>query len=213
MAEKIVHPRKEYLLKSIDVSDVMSDPFSQFDVWYKEALQECVDEPNAMVLSTATSDGKVSARVVLLKGLENNSFVFYTNYYSRKGLQINSNPFAALTFHWKELERQVRIEGLIKKTTRKESQIYFNQRPLESRLSACISPQSAVIPDRAFLEAMRDGVILDLGGAEPKCPSNWGGYRLIPHLAEFWQGRENRLHDRIQYTLTSGKWVIERLAP
>lgn len=213
MTKKIVLPRKEYLLQTLDETDLEVDPFAQFENWYIDVLSADIDEPNAMVLSTSTADGRVSARVVLLKGIEKGGFVFFTNYHSRKGLQLTGNPFAALTFHWKELERQVRIEGYVKKVSRRESENYFNQRPFESRLSASVSPQSAVVPDRPFLEALRDSVVLELGGQEPKCPDNWGGYRLIPHQVEFWQGRENRLHDRLQYRLSSRKWIVERLAP
>jgi pyridoxamine 5'-phosphate oxidase len=213
MQKKLLDLRKEYLYAILDEQSALADPLGQFEQWFEEAFMSGVVETNAMILSTATQDGRVSARVVLLKGVENESFIFFSNYHSRKGLQLNGNGFAALTFHWKELERQVRIEGYVKKLNRHESQIYFNSRPLESRISACISPQSAVVPDRQFLEAMRDGFVLDLNGQQPKCPINWGGYRVDPHLIEFWQGRANRLHDRLQYCRSGKKWVIERLAP
>lgn len=213
MEKKILNLRKEYSFAILHEENLAADPIGQFETWFKEAIMSGVIEANAMVLSTATQDGRVSARVVLLKGIEDGNFLFYTNYHSRKGQHLNVNAFVALTFHWKELERQVRVEGYVKKLNRRASQEYFNSRPLESRISACISPQSAVIPDRQFLESMRDGFMLDLNSKQPKCPINWGGYRVDPHLMEFWQGRENRLHDRLQYRRINEKWVIERLAP
>lgn len=178
-----------------------------------EAIKGNIDEPNAMVLSTADCQGNVSARYVLLKEFSKNGFIFFSNYESQKAIQLRENPKAALTFLWKPLERQVRIEGTVVKINRNESRAYFDSRPLESRISACISPQSSIIPDRDFLLALRDGFILDLQGRPPRCPENWGGYRLKPQLMEFWQGREFRLHDRTRYQLVNKKWVTEILAP
>jgi len=189
------------------------NPLEKFNQWMDEAIVANVDEPNAMVLSTAAIHGNVTARVVLLKGLNKNGFVFFTNYESRKAIQLSENPNAALTFFWKPLNRQVRVEGIVKKTSRKESRAYFESRPLESRINASISPQSAIIPDRGFLLALREGFMLDLGGRPPQCPENWGGYCLTAKLIEFWQGREFRLHERIRYRLVNRKWVCEILAP
>lgn len=205
--------RREYLFSTLDEESVEADPLVQFSCWFGDAIRAEIDEPNAMVLSTCDAAGNVSGRVVLLKGLEKNGFVFFSNYDSRKGKQMASNPKAALTFLWYPIERQIRVEGRIVKISRKESMAYFNSRPADSRLSACISPQSCVIPDRAFLESMREGLLLDLNGVPPKCPDNWGGYLLRPTLIEFWQGRAHRLHDRIQYRSVGKKWVMERLAP
>ena len=213
MTKRLSDLRKKYHFTSLQEDSVTSDPLQQFKVWFKEALKSGTEEPNAMVLSTADPEGNVSARVVLLKGIDQGGFVFFTNYHSRKGMQIESNPKAALTFHWQGIERQIRVEGVIKKTSRKESETYFNSRPADNRVSTCISPQSSVIPDREFLESMREGFILDLEGAVPQCPPDWGGYRLKPTLVEFWQGRAHRLHDRIQYRKSGKKWIVERLAP
>jgi pyridoxamine 5'-phosphate oxidase len=213
MKKEINRLRKEYLAGSLDVKEVDQNPMIQFEAWFLQAVTAGLPEPNAMVLSTCGHSGSVSSRVVLLKGIEKGGFLFFTNYESRKGQQLAENPKASLLFFWKELERQVRIEGTVKKYPRKQSVDYFRQRPLESRISALISPQSAVIPDRLFLEAMWQGANLDLAGKAPECPVNWGGYRLKPDLIEFWQGRENRLHDRIQYRKSRGGWITERLAP
>ncbi|MFZ4522000.1 MAG: pyridoxamine 5'-phosphate oxidase [Bacteroidales bacterium] len=205
--------RKEYLLSAIDPAVMDTDPLVQFSAWFDDAVRAEIEEPNAMVLSTADSAGNVSGRVVLLKGVEKGGFVFFTNYESRKGLQLSANPNAALTFLWFAIERQVRVEGKVTKLSRKESIDYFNSRPADSRVSACASPQSCVIPDREFLVSMREGLLLDLNGQAPQCPSNWGGYLLLPTLVEFWQGREHRLHDRIQYKRTGKLWKVARLAP
>ena len=205
--------RKEYKLKSLLEKDVDADPIRQFQQWWNEAMLSNIEEPNAMTLATCNKNGKPSARIVLLKGLSNDGFVFFTNYKSRKGNDLNENPFASLLFFWKELERQVRIEGSVKKLSEKKSDEYFVLRPEQSRIGAWSSPQSTVIKSRDVLEEMflkytqqfSDGVILR--------PPHWGGYIVKPALIEFWQGRRNRLHDRIQYSLTNEKWIIERLAP
>jgi len=213
MSRKSLHLHGNFFPSSLDEKSVDPDPFRQFSAWLEAAQNAGADEPEAMVLSTCDADGNVSGRVVLLKGTGKNGFIFYTGYDSRKGKQLAANPKAALTFHWPRMERQVRVEGSVSRISRKESEAYFDSRPADSRISACISPQSCVIPERAFLEAMRDGLLLDLAGDAPRCPDNWGGYILKPVLIEFWQGREHRLHDRVQYRLTGRKWVIERLAP
>lgn len=213
MTKKISDLRKEYITSSLDEQYVQADPLLQFQDWFNEALGSGIEEPNAMVLSTSDLDGNVSARVVLLKGIENGGFQFFTGYESQKGIQLKLNPKAALTFHWHALERQVRVEGKVLKMSRKETVAYFNSRPMDSRVSACVSPQSLVIPDRLFLESMREGFILDLQGLPPACPENWGGYILKPGRIEFWQGRTRRLHDRIRYRKQGSVWIIERLAP
>jgi len=199
--------------QAFDEKSISSDPMEQFSHWFADAIRFEPGEAGAMVLSTADLRGNVSARMVLMKGTDKGGFLFFTNYQSRKGVHLAINPRAALTFHWNVLERQVRVEGMVRKVSRKESVAYFNSRPFDSRVSACISPQSTVIPDRPFLEAMREGFILDLGDLLPDCPDNWGGYRLKPDMVEFWQGREGRLHDRLRYRLKKNKWIVERLAP
>ncbi len=211
--KSISHIRREYLGTGLTEKELPDDPLILFGSWFREAVQQKVMEPNAMVLSTASYSGRVTARVVLLKGIENGRFVFYTNYQSLKGIQLAENPHAALTFLWLPLERQIRVEGTVRKTSRKESAGYFHSRPIESRISAAVSPQSSIIPDRQFLEVMRQGFILDLGGRELVCPDSWGGYRLTPNLIEFWQGGVNRLHDRICYRRKNKIWLIHRLAP
>jgi len=213
MTKRISDLRKEYHASLLDETLIKPDPLLQFEIWFNEAVQSGIEEPNAMVLSTADREGNVSARVVLLKGIENKGFVFFTGYESKKGIQLLSNPKAALTFHWHLPERQVRVEGTVTKISRKATLAYFNSRPLDSRVSTCISPQSSVIPDRAFLDSMREGFILDLQGLPPVCPDNWGGYCLKPMVVEFWQGRAHRLHDRIRYRMYHQRWIIERLAP
>lgn len=205
--------RSDYNRSVFDETDLPVEPMTLFSMWYDQVVETGIPEPDAMVLSTANAGGGVSARVVLLRGVENGRFLFFTGYGSRKGRDLAANPRAALTFFWQQLERQVRVEGVVSKLPRNASVAYFNSRPMESRISACISPQSAVIPDRTFLEAMREGFLRDLGDAEPQCPPDWGGYGLKPNAVEFWQGRAHRLHDRIRYRLQGRQWVIERLAP
>jgi pyridoxamine 5'-phosphate oxidase len=206
--------RKEYKKSSLTERGANKNPFKQFNRWFDEAAgSKAFMMPNAMTLSTATKTGKPSARVVLLKGFDENGFVFYTNYNSRKGKELEKNPYANLLFYWDKLERQVRIEGKVKKITKAESEKYFGTRPYESRLGAWASNQSSVIKDRLIL----DNSYLKYREKYPQnvpLPSYWGGYRLIPVSFEFWQGRTNRLHDRLRYT-TKGKsgWKIQRLAP
>jgi pyridoxamine 5'-phosphate oxidase len=180
----------------------------------KEALASSIIEPNAMTLATASADGVPAARIVLLKDLTQEGFVFFTNYNSFKGIQLNENPKACLVFFWKELERQVRITGLVSKIPEKESDDYFDSRPLESRVGAIASPQSQVIPGRNWLDERFSELLAKYNSESPKRPANWGGYIVKPVVTEFWQGRPGRLHDRILYTLQDdGYWTIERLAP
>ena len=178
-----------------------------------DAVKGNIEEPNAMVLSTTDCQGNVSARVVLLKDISLKGFIFYSNYDSHKAMQLRENPKAALTFLWKPIGRQIRVEGKVRKISRAASRLYFDSRPLDSRINACISPQSTIIPNREFLLAMRHGFLLDLLGQPPRCPDNWGGYLLQPNLMEFWQEKEFRLHDRTRYRLVRNKWVTEILAP
>jgi len=205
--------RKEYALKQLDESEVDNNPFVQFGTWFDDALIAEINEPNAMILSTVSSEGRPSSRVVLLKGFDKNGFTFFTNYKSRKALHIDNNPFASLLFFWPELERQIRIEGEIIKVSPEESDEYFNSRPEGSKIGAWVSPQSRVIHGRGFLESLKMVFEEQFTNKPISRPPNWGGYRLKPNLIEFWQGRPNRLHDRIQYSLSQSNWKIERLAP
>ncbi|MEX3555463.1 MAG: pyridoxamine 5'-phosphate oxidase [Burkholderia gladioli] len=207
--------RINYSRASLDEADVASDPIRQFDKWFKEALDAQLPEPNTMTLATVDADGRPSARIVLIKDVDQRGFVFFTNYESRKGREIAHNPHAALLFYWIELERQVRIEGRIEKTSAAESDSYFASRPVGSRIGAWASEQSAVIANREVLEARER----DFGaryGENPPRPPHWGGYRLVPEAIEFWQGRPSRLHDRLRYLRDpagSDTWTIERLSP
>ncbi|MEO8763017.1 MAG: pyridoxamine 5'-phosphate oxidase [Ginsengibacter sp.] len=207
--------RKDYRLQSLLEKDVDAYPIKQFETWWQHAIESAIDEPNAMTLSTSTPDGKPSSRIVLLKGISDNGFVFYTNYHSRKGRQIEVNPFVSIVFFWKELERQVRIEGEIKKISSGESDEYFSKRPLESRIGAWSSPQSSVIVNRELLDKnVADYTNKFVGSQHIPRPPHWGGYIVTPTLVEFWQGRRGRLHDRLQYTpVENDTWQIERLAP
>lgn len=211
-ALNIAAMRKEYMHASFDEADAAADPYAQFQRWFDEAVRAAVPSPNAMTLATATAGGRPSARIVLLKGFDRGGCVFYSNYLSRKGLELAENPRAALLFHWVELEREVRIEGLVEKTGARESDDYFASRPLGSRHAAIASAQSEVVADRAALEAAFADVERRQGSQALR-PAHWGGYRLRPAAVEFWQGRANRLHDRLLYTLTGEKWTIRRLAP
>lgn len=206
--------RKDYKLKSLLENDVDKDPLKQFQKWWKESIDADIAEPNAMTLATCDEHGKPSARIVLLKDLHQDGFVFFTNYESRKGKQIEMNPSVALVFLWKELERQVRIEGSVKKISAQESDEYFASRPSKSRIGAWSSPQSQVIDDREILEKNVVYYTDKFGEENIPRPDNWGGYIVQPQLVEFWQGRRSRLHDRLQYTIDkNNKWTIERLAP
>ena len=204
--------RREYILDGLSEADAQRDPLAQFDRWFRDAIDAQLPLPNAMTLATATADGAPDARVVLLKGVEGGGFVFYTNYLSRKGKELEANPVACLVFLWTELERQVRIEGRVEKVAAEESDAYFATRPLGSRLSAWASAQSEPVTGRETLEHALDAVESRYGENPPR-PPHWGGYRVIPAAIEFWQGRENRLHDRLLYRRAHGGWKIERLAP
>jgi len=213
MPNDVAHLRNEYARESLDEKEVARDPFLQFARWFQEALNCGLAEPTAMTLATADAGGHPSARTVLLKGYDERGFSFYSNYESRKGRELAQNPMAALLFYWIELERQVRIEGRVEQVSPEESDEYFASRPLGSRIGAWASPQSQVLAHREELEAQ----IADLEskyGDHPPRPPHWGGYRLVPEVLEFWQGRPSRLHDRIRYAREGpGSWRIERLAP
>ena len=206
--------RTDYTQSSLSETDVLADPVAQFQKWFAEAVNAQVIEPNAMSLATVNADGKPSSRIVLIKQFDARGFTWYTNYNSDKGQQLEHNPHAALLFFWRELERQVRIEGTVVKTTATESDEYFNVRPRQSRLSAIASQQSSPIADRAALESNYDAVAAAIGEAQPPRPAHWGGYRLQPERIEFWQGRRSRFHDRIVYTRgADGQWSMQRLQP
>lgn len=204
--------RNEYMRASLDGADAAADPFAQFQRWFDEAVRAELPTPNAMALATVAADGAPGARIVLLKGADPRGFVFYTNYQSRKGRELAANPRAALVCHWIELEREVRIEGAVEKTSAAESDDYFSGRPLGSRHAAIASPQSTVVANRAALES-RFAEVAKNHGDTPARPAHWGGYRLNPIAVEFWQGRRNRLHDRLLYTRAGEHWTISRLAP
>jgi pyridoxamine 5'-phosphate oxidase len=204
--------RQEYMRAGLSEAEAHADPFAQFERWFKDALAASLPLANAMTLATVSAEGKPDARVVLLKGVEGGGFVFYTNYGSRKGRQLAAKPEACLVFLWTQLERQIRIEGHVEKVSAKESEAYFLSRPVGARRSALASAQSEIVADRSFLES-RVKKITEQYGDNPPRPSHWGGYRVVPARIEFWQGRENRLHDRLTYTARGGAWAIERLAP
>ncbi|MEC5147643.1 pyridoxamine 5'-phosphate oxidase [Chitinophaga sp. 212800010-3] len=212
--QKIADLRKDYQLATLDESEVAPSPLVQFDKWWQEAINSEIDEPNAMTLATSTPDGYPSARIVLLKSFDGDGFLFFTNYESRKGQELALNPHVTLLFFWRELQRQVRIEGTVIKAPASVSNEYYNTRPLGSRIGAIASPQSKVIPDRSFLETEVDQVAAKYQQHSPERPDYWGGYLVQPKVLEFWQGRSSRLHDRILYTqVPGGSWKIERLAP
>jgi pyridoxamine 5'-phosphate oxidase len=204
--------RKSYERDALDETASEADPLKQFERWLAQALDAKLPEPNAMTLATVGADGRPSTRVVLIKGYDARGIVWYTNYHSRKGRELEGTPFAALQFHWVELERVVRIEGRVEKTSSDESDAYFASRPLDSRLGAWASPQSEVIASRAVLVANAARVAA-LHALAPPRPPHWGGYRLLPDRWEFWQGRKSRLHDRLRYRVADGAWLRERLAP
>ncbi len=210
--DDIARLRKSYERAELDESASHADPLQQFTRWLDEALAAQVPEPNAMTLATVGDDGRPSTRIVLIKGIDPRGLAWFTNYDSRKGHELAAHPFAALQFHWVELERVVRIEGRVERVSAEESDAYFASRPLDSRIGAWASPQSQVIASRAVLvaNAARYGLQYALN---PPRPPHWGGYRLVPDRWEFWQGRPSRLHDRLRYRLDSGAWVRERLAP
>jgi len=211
--EHIAALRKEYLLKEFDESHLLADPYNQFKLWFKEAIESEVNEPNAMMLATASTNGQPHARIVLLKGFDHEGPVFFTNYQSDKGEQIKENNKVALSFFWPELERQVRIEGTAAQIHPEQSDEYFYSRPIGSQIGAHVSPQSKVIVNRMFLED-RVREFEKLFSEQPLLrPEHWGGYVVKPHLFEFWQGRSSRLHDRFLFSRKDTGWQIERLAP
>lgn len=205
--------RRDFSLKSLDEKDIKKDPILFFEQWLNEAIKAEALEPTAMNLATATAEGRPSSRIVLLKKIRKGGFVFFTNYNSRKAKQIKENRYCALNFNWNELERQVRIEGIVEKISPEESDSYFEMRPPKSKLGAWASPQSREIPNREYLEELVTSFNQKFEGQIIPRPENWGGYIVYPHLIEFWQGRPSRLHDRIQYCLAEGEWKIVRLAP
>ena len=210
--EPIADLRKSYERAELDESASLPDPLAQFELWLQQAITGEIPEPNAMTLATVGTDGRPSTRVVLIKGFDARGIVWFTNYQSRKGRELAHQPFAALQFHWVELERVVRIEGRVEPIDAAESDAYFNSRPLDSRIGAWASPQSEVISSRGVLvaNAAKFGAKFMLN---PPRPPHWGGYRLVPDRWEFWQGRKSRLHDRLQYRLQGEAWTRERLAP
>ena len=206
--------RKDYARSSLHEENLDPDPIRQFALWFDEATKSAVPEPNAMTLATCTSDGRPSARIVLLRGVDERGFAFFTNYESRKARELDSNPWAALVFFWHDLERQVRVEGRVERVSAEDSDVYFHSRPESSRIGAWASPQSQVIPSREALEERFGDLENRFADGAISRPPNWGGYRLVPDRVEFWQGRPSRLHDRLRYTRRQhGDWLIERLAP
>ncbi|WP_420476174.1 pyridoxamine 5'-phosphate oxidase [Noviherbaspirillum sp. ST9] len=205
--------RRDYSRASLTETDVHPNPVDQFSKWLHEAIDAQVPEANAMTVSTATAEGRPSSRILLIKDVDQRGFTFFTNYESRKGRELDSNPFASLLFYWIELERQVRIEGRVERITDEENDAYFNSRPVKSRLGAIASAQSRPVASREVLEARVQEVEKQYGD-HPVRPPHWGGYRLVPDYLEFWQGRPSRLHDRIAYTRQAdGSWQLQRLQP
>ena len=210
--DPIAQLRKNYTFGQLSETEVPHSPLPLFQLWFDQAIKAECPEPNSMTLATANQAGNPSARIVLLKGADENGFTFFTNYESQKGRDLAIRPQAALLFHWHELERQVRIQGIVERVSSAESDGYFHSRPPASRIGAWASPQSAVIPNREFLEDAEQRFKAEFGDAPPR-PEHWGGYRLRATEVEFWQGRPSRLHDRIHYKLDDGIWQITRLAP
>ena len=205
--------RQDYRMASLSESDVAADPILQFQKWFSEAVNAKLYEPNVMTFATADSDGKPSARIVLLKGFDEQGFIFYTNYESKKAQDLVENPQAALVFFWAELERQIRIEGIVSKVDKEISEAYFQSRPIGSQIGAIASAQSSVLMDRSILEERVAELTAQYEGKTIPKPEHWGGYLVEPKHIEFWQGRSSRLHDRITYDYTDGSWKINRLAP
>jgi pyridoxamine 5'-phosphate oxidase len=214
MNSKVADIRRDYSQKQLLETNVAATPYEQFTAWWQEVIAAQIDEANAMTLATASADGFPSARIVLLKDFTEKGFSFFTNYESYKGKQLEENPKACLVFFWKELERQVRVTGLVERLGEGESNEYYQSRPEASRIGAWTSPQSQVIENRQWLDDHFNEMVKELEGTEIKKPPYWGGYIVKPVIIEFWQGRPGRLHDRIQYSLQGdGSWKIERLAP
>ena len=213
MPSAISDLRKDYRLNGLDKVDVAPDPIAQFRIWFEAALEAGVPEPNAMHVSTVTADGRPDGRIVLIKDVSDAGFVFYTNYESRKGRELTERPFAALTFFYPELERQIRIEGRVEKVSAEESDAYFDSRPRGSQIGAWVSNQSRVVESRDMLERRQRDLEAQFDGGPVPRPAHWGGFRVVPDTLEFWQGRPSRLHDRIRYRKEGQAWVIERLSP
>ena len=212
--DTIASLREDYQRDTLEIDEVAQNPIEQFTIWFNEALNSNELEPNAMTLATATKDGIPSARIVLLKGVHDENFTFYTNYNSKKGQELIDNPNAALVFNWLSMQRQIRIQGSVKKISRSESEAYFQSRPKGSQIGAWASPQSQVINDRDILEDKKTALETEYQNTEIlPCPPHWGGFLVEPKVIEFWQGRSSRLHDRICYTKLGNDWKIERLAP
>jgi pyridoxamine 5'-phosphate oxidase len=214
ISQNIADLRQNYTFAGLREHEAKDNPLEQFKIWFQQALELELLEPNAMTLATVNPQGQPSARMVLLKDLDERGFVFYTNYNSQKGQHLAENPFAALVFWWDKLERQVRVEGAIEKVLPEESDQYFQSRPLNSQLGACVSPQSQIIENREFLEKNLTKLTQEYQNKKLSRPENWGGFRVIPKVIEFWQGRPSRLHDRLRYKLSANNtWIRERLAP
>lgn len=215
MTQPLADMRRDYTRDGLSEEQAPLEPFQLFQAWFADAVktEQLPVEPNSMMLATVDPDGRPHCRVLLLKALDARGFTFFTNYDSAKGQHLAGNPFAAMTFFWPALERQVRIEGRVERVTPQESDAYFQVRPLGSRLGAWASPQSQVIADRGELQTLLADTELRFMDTAPHCPPHWGGYRLLPERIEFWQGRASRLHDRLNYRLLDGKWQRERLAP
>lgn len=211
--EALQNMRQNYINATLDESDVDDNPIVQFKNWFEHAVESKLDEPNAMTLATVTKAGKPDARIVLLKGIDDNGFRFYTNYLSAKGKELKKNPYASLVFFWHALERQIRVEGTVTKLDKETSEEYFKTRPRKSQIGAIASPQSQIIENRAILENKFNEFETENEGKEIAKPSHWGGYVVKPTRIEFWQGRRSRLHDRINYELSGNKWLKTRLAP
>ena len=205
--------RKDYSLSGLAEKDLARDPFRQFQKWFQEAEAAKVIEPNAMVVSTVSKSGQPSSRVILLKGVDGRGFVFYTNYESRKGREIEANPRVSLLFPWLALERQVVVEGSVTKISREESEAYFHSRPHASQIGAWASQQSTIISGRTVIEDAAKALEKKYAGQQVPIPPHWGGYRVSPESVEFWQGRRSRLHDRLRYRREKDAWIVERLSP